>query len=294
MLRAGRRLIRQQGRDQQALTLGLKAVFFVFVVVVAVWLVRAVAMLLIGLLDVRRADTIRGQVLRLRRRQENDRGLVTHVAVDDGDTTHVRAWVPANPPPGLSQGRWVRAVVSPRLGFVRTLEMLPSASGGSAAPATAAVDRGAISLTSDGPGPPAPGLHAPEPATTVRSASRPPSLSSLDAAWLSQLVGVPLAADTEHGAGFVAQFSGPGAHLTATVAPSGMGSELFQQVARVPHIGRSAVQGVGDEAWWIMRSTLVARRGDDAVVVGARVKSLDGEQRLRIATEIAQRILNAA
>ena len=107
--------------------MGLKAAFFGFVVVVTVWLVRAIAMLIIGLLDVSRSETVEGQVLRLRRRTEQDNGVVTHVAVDDGTDDHVRAWIPATLPPGLLQGRWVRAVVSPRLGFVRSLELTSGA-----------------------------------------------------------------------------------------------------------------------------------------------------------------------
>ena len=94
-LRAGRRLIRQQDGDQRLLTLGLKAAFFGFIVVVTVLLVRAIAMLMIGLLDVSRSETVEGQVLRLRRRTEQDNGVVTHIAVDDGTDDHVRAWIPA-------------------------------------------------------------------------------------------------------------------------------------------------------------------------------------------------------
>ena len=68
---------------------------------------------------------------------------------------------------------------------------------------------------------------------------------------------------------------------------------MYQHAARSPRAARSAVEGIGDEALWIMRSSLVARRGDRTVTVAVRVKGLGSKERLHIATEIAKRILDS-
>lgn len=279
LLRAGRRLLDQQGGDQQALTLGLKAAFFVYVILVAGWLVRAVWMLVFGLLDVGRANTVEGRLLRLRRREENDSGVVTHVAVDDGTADHVRAWIPRTSPLGLVQGRHVRAVVSPRLGFVRSLEVIAASRTADHNTPTDASAPGRTRTIAAGP-------------AAIGHAVRPPF--SLDVGWASQLVGVPLGLGASEGdAGLVTRLEGEGAHIMVSLAPAGMGAEMYRQAARVPHMAQSAVEGVGDEALWIFRSTLVARRDDRVVTVVVRVKGLDGDRRLHIARELAERSLRS-
>lgn len=110
-------------RDQQVLVLVVGAVLVLLTVVLVAVTVRALTMLVFGLLDLGRARDVEGLVLRLRTRGSESK--TTFVAVDDGSADHLRAWVPRSLPAGLHQGCWVRVEVSPNLGFVRSLEVVP-------------------------------------------------------------------------------------------------------------------------------------------------------------------------
>jgi hypothetical protein len=109
--------------DQQALLLVVGAALLLVTVVLLAVTVRALTMLVLGGLDLGRARDVQGLVLRLRTR--GSKSKTTSVAVDDGSTDHLRAWVPRTLPAGLRQGCWVRVKVSPNLGFVRSLEVVP-------------------------------------------------------------------------------------------------------------------------------------------------------------------------
>jgi hypothetical protein len=70
---------------------------------------------------------VTGQVLRLRRFGSSDRRTY-HVAVDDGTSTRVRAWIVSPTVYGsLSEGDMVRAIVSPNLGYVHSIAVLTPA-----------------------------------------------------------------------------------------------------------------------------------------------------------------------
>ncbi|MGH9246288.1 MAG: DUF2207 family protein [Acidimicrobiales bacterium] len=100
-------------------------------VLAAVGLLAADALLLVGLgvSDVGRGEAIEGRVVRLRTRKDKDGKIVFHhVAVDTGTRDKIRAWKLWTAP-YVRQGAWVRAVVTPRLGFVRSLETVAPGSG---------------------------------------------------------------------------------------------------------------------------------------------------------------------
>jgi hypothetical protein len=106
-----------------------RAVLLAFVIgalIVGLLLAWGLARAVLGALDVRRERTIEGYVLR--RKDEHNKGTLIGVrlAVDDGRSDRVRAWRFTRSNVSritreLTAGRWIRATVSPRLGYVRTV-----------------------------------------------------------------------------------------------------------------------------------------------------------------------------
>jgi hypothetical protein len=88
--------------------------------IAAVWLVRSALMLGAAVPDLAARREVYGIVLRIRQHEKQP-----YLAVDDGTTDRIRAWL-VEPAvlngAGLAQGRFVRATVTPRLGHVYALE----------------------------------------------------------------------------------------------------------------------------------------------------------------------------
>jgi hypothetical protein len=108
--------------DNQAVVLGASIVVSVLAVTAAVIAVRALVMVVLGVMDVRRRRTVEGRVLRVRAFKGRNRTEVIHWAVDDGSADEIRAWVGGNR--SVWQGAQVRVVVTPRLGYVRSVEVV--------------------------------------------------------------------------------------------------------------------------------------------------------------------------
>jgi hypothetical protein len=109
--------------DQEQWTaLGVTLGLTLLAVGVAVVVLRALVMVVLGLADVRRARTIEGRVLRVRATKGPNNTTIIRWALDDGTRDEIRAW--AGGPIVPRQGAQVRAVVSPRLGYVRSVDVL--------------------------------------------------------------------------------------------------------------------------------------------------------------------------
>jgi Predicted membrane protein (DUF2207) len=77
--------------------------------------------------DLFRNKEVTGEIVRLRQSRLEADSRTRYVAVDDGTSSTVRAWV-VRPEiyAGLAQGQVVTAVVTPRLGYVRSIRPAPS------------------------------------------------------------------------------------------------------------------------------------------------------------------------
>jgi len=106
--------------DRRA-ALGVGVGILVLAVVAAVVAARSLWMLVLGVSDIGRARTIEGQVLRVRTRNERP-----YIAIDDGASDHIRAWVNASSSTA-TQGERVRAVIAAHVGYVRKLDSIGGA-----------------------------------------------------------------------------------------------------------------------------------------------------------------------
>jgi Predicted membrane protein (DUF2207) len=77
--------------------------------------------------DLFKSKEVTGEIVRLRQSRLEADSRTRYVAVDDGTSNTVRAWV-VRPEiyAGLAQGQVVTAVVTPRLGYVRSIRPAPS------------------------------------------------------------------------------------------------------------------------------------------------------------------------
>ena len=137
--------------ENQTAVLGITFALALAAVLGAFGALRALAMVVLGVADVGRGRTIDGRVLRLRDTRGPNKTTVTRWAVDDGSKDEIRAWAGGNCF-GVRQGAQVRAVVSPRLGYVRSVEVLDGF--------TIMVPPGASTSQALLPPPPSPGLGA--------------------------------------------------------------------------------------------------------------------------------------
>jgi hypothetical protein len=108
--------------DNQSVVLVATLVLSALACVAVVLALRALVMVVLGVTDVRRARTIEGRVLRVRATKGPNKTTIIRWAVDDGTSDEIRAWAGGAMVP--RQGAQVRAVVSPRLGYVRSIEVL--------------------------------------------------------------------------------------------------------------------------------------------------------------------------
>ncbi|MGH9184368.1 MAG: DUF2207 family protein [Acidimicrobiales bacterium] len=103
----------------------VSAVLAVLAVVPSLVIIRGLWLMLLALSDVGRGRAVEGVVVRVRRRQRGEDRWVTYVAVDDGTSDRIRAWIPRPVPNRLGQRSHVRAIVTPRTGYVRELDVVP-------------------------------------------------------------------------------------------------------------------------------------------------------------------------
>jgi hypothetical protein len=77
--------------------------------------------------DLLKSKEVTGEIVRLRQSRLEADSRTRYVAIDDGTSDTVRAWV-VRPEiyAGLAQGQVVTAVVTPRLGYVRSIRPAPS------------------------------------------------------------------------------------------------------------------------------------------------------------------------
>jgi hypothetical protein len=253
----------QDHRIAVAVGLGIAAVGFGLAVV----FLRGVWMLMIGLADLGRARWIEGRVLRVRTR--NNR---TYVAVDDGTATHVAAWVSTV---GGRQGTDVRIRVATHAGYVRQIDVTGA---GVAAP----LDGQAVGFAQQPAGEPLADLFS-------GPAAAHATPLTLDAAWVSSLVGVPL----ETAAG--ARLQGPHGLMVGGVLLDSGATAAFTLINQVPFLAHDHVEGLGDEAVKIRRiSGVAARAGDRGVLVFVRGGKLDDAKRYDAGEAIARWALSGS
>jgi hypothetical protein len=237
---------------------------------VAVW---ALVLLFVGFADLFDHVHRSGRALRVRTRGSSGRnGRPRHyVAVDDGSTNRIRAWR-LRSPMYVAQGDTVDAVVTRRVGYVRSLSIRADV-----------VVTGADSTTYASP------------------SVRPGHL--LDASVVAAAIGGPVTVDQDAvyaassntllaGTGAeVAAFSAADGNVVVTRVDSG-GDEWYRNsVDRLPTIVRHDVRGVGDEATTILGHTLVARRADCLVTVTVAVRRLDRDARAAAMAALARAVL---
>jgi hypothetical protein len=254
-------------------------------------------MTLVGLADlVTGRTTVEGRVLRRRDRSDDNR-VIWYLAVDDGTTDRVRAWRFHTHVPGR-QGDTVRGVVSQRLRHVADLEIVKTTSAtslaGTDAPTAATT---ASTATAPSPAATAPASSAAASAATAalagsdRTGARvaPPSLP--DGAAVSAAAGRTLT-----------RYLGSPAHPAALAG----GSAIYRagdghiQVVWVPAVAidvyrglpaglRHEVPGLGDEGYRRpVRRGVMARSGDDVVMVTPHLPGIDTGERDGIAVRVAR------
>src|SRR5262249_52363755 len=112
---------------------------------------------------------------------------------------------------------------------------------------------------------------------------------TLDPAWVSSLVGVPVHRE----AGTLLQ--GPNGLAIGGVTLATGAAAAFGLINKMPFVRHQAFDGVGDEAARIDRiSGLAARTGDRGVLVFVRGGTLDDDRRYGIAADIARQALSAS
>jgi hypothetical protein len=214
-----------------------------------------------------------GRVIRIRR--ESDEPAA--VAVDDGTQRRVRAWrVTPQIANGLAQGADVHVRYTPRLGCVLSREITEHAP----------VDPSAPVVATSGP------TGAGGPVT---------KLEGVDASWVSSVVGVPVHDTTDLrdsqlqlpvaiGPARVAMLGGDDG--TRVVLGRTEAVSDYQQLIRVlPKLLRRSVDGVGEEAVWLLQSMLLAHDGDTTGLVMVAVRDLDPDARLAAARQLATWLL---
>jgi hypothetical protein len=253
----------QDHRIAVAVGIGIAAVGFALAVV----FLRGIWMLAIGLADLGRARWLEGRVLRVRTRDKR-----TYVALDDGTATHVAAWVSTV---GGHQGTDVRIRVATHAGYVREIDTTGVGVSDS-------VDGQVDGFAQHPSGEPLADLFSGPAAANATPLT-------LDAAWVSSLVGVPL----ESAAG--ARLQGPHGLVVGGVLLAAGASAAFSVINQVSFVAHEHVEGLGDEAVKIRPiSGVAARVGDRGVLVFVRGGKLDDEKRYDAGEEIARWALSGS
>jgi hypothetical protein len=108
--------------ENQWIALGVTVGLMTLGVALVVGVLRALVMVVLGLSDLGRGRILEGRVLRVRATKGPNDTTIIRWALDDGTRDEIRAW--AGGPMVPRQGGQVRAVVSPRLGYVRAIDPL--------------------------------------------------------------------------------------------------------------------------------------------------------------------------
>jgi hypothetical protein len=224
------------------------------------------AMLVAGVGDlVRRRRNVEGRVLRIRERGDDEHRF-WHVAVDDGTSDRIRAWRMKSAP-HAHQGATVRARVSPWLGHVADLSLLPDDAG-------AAVSN-------------APGTAV---AAGTGTASAPPPLP--DAAAVAAAIGWPVHTATTAAAHPLAIDGASRTFLTndgGRIIAAWIPPAELEELRRMPASVATPITGVGKEAFHSSAGGgLVARVDGHVLMVAATLPALDDAQRDRVVVAVAQ------
>ncbi len=301
---------------------GIAVVLAVVTIAAAAVAVRGGAMVLVGLADLVSGRTeVEGRVLRRRERvtRSSDSGTkryVVHLAVDDGSEDRIRAWrfralVPGHP------GQTVRGRVSGRLRHVRDLEVVsppPEPVPATVAAGTVtAVDATTASAAAPPPaGRPVPGPTLPGgvPGPVAGIVSAVTAAGALAAAGGGDSAGPrvpppPLPTDEAVSAAAgrrLTRDAGAAPHPAALPGGSAIyraGAEGHVQVVWVPmavigvyrHLpaaARHELPGLGDEAYRArFGGGVMARRGDDVVMVTPHLPGVDAGERDEVARRVA-------
>jgi hypothetical protein len=258
-------LLKDATAQDRRVALGVGIGIAVIAFVIAVVALRGLWLLVLGIRDLGRGESIEGRVLRVRTRNQH-----TYIAVDDGTRDHISAWVTTNAP---RQGSDVRVKVATHVGYVRHVEVTGA---GIASPADAD------------------GAHAPTTGSPLADLFSGPAAAAatpltLDPAWVSSLVGV----EVRPTGGTLLQ--GPDGLAIGAVTIATGATAAFGLINRMPFVDHQPVPGVGDEAARIGQiKGLAARSGDRGVLVFVRGGRLDDDRRYQVAAEIARWALSGS
>jgi hypothetical protein len=254
-------LVKDASTTDRWVTPVVSVVLAAVVVVLAVFTVRGLWLIGLGIVDIGRARSVKGRVLRVRSRHQH-----TYMAVDDGTSDHVVAWVTTK---SAAQGSDVEVKVAGHVGFVRSVTVTSAP-----APEPSAETAGG-----------APGEASLADLFTGRVAAGATPVP-LDPEWVSSVVGAPVQA-----ADGVRLEGANGLAVGALNVPTGA-IKAFNIVSRLPAQAHEPMSDVGDESAWIAPiSACAARRGDRGVLVFARGGTLDDARRREVAATIARKLL---
>ena len=241
----------QDHRIALGVSIGIAVIGFVIAVIV----LRGMWLIVGGVADLGRSRAVEGHVLRVRTRNQH-----TYVAVDDGTKDHLAAWVTTR---GARQGTDVRVDVATHVGYVRHIEEI-----------------GADAVLT---------TETPLADLFVGPAAATATPLTLDPAWVSSLVGIPV----HPASGTLLQGPG-GLAIGAVTMPTGAVA-AFGMINKLPFVDREPVPGVGDEAARIDQiSAVAARSGDRGVLVFVRGGALPDGHRYQAASEIAKWALSGS
>ncbi len=283
-------------------------------------LLRALVMVAFAVPDLFTNRVVEGRVVRVRKTEKSKRP--TQVAIDDGTRSSVRAFSLRRFLPGLFRGNDVRVSVSPRLGFVRQVDVVKEGPGASEERASASSSDNAVASLAQFTGGGLLGMAlggivsalvrnaqqgggpAAEAGGDVVGAVKP--LAGIDAGAVSSIVGSTVRPDDAVGAqgdpsqwlvgvaGPVerAAFVGDGPDEPRVVVLRWSASDAYQRVSgALPAALRRPLAGVGDEAFWFAKHLLVARSGDQASAVVLGFWTRDEDERRDAAAALAGRLL---
>lgn len=274
--------------------------------------VRGAALTLAGLADLVTPRTaVEGRVLRFRDRSSDD-DVAVYVAVDDGTTDRVRAWL-LRTRVAAPQGATAQARVTRWLRHVSDLRVVRTAGAGTTGAVTAGASDVAAAVSGAAAAPPAqvmaamigaaqaahrgdaddPAIPAAAVATdaTIRDAGTPPPPLPSDEA-VSAALGRPVVRDAGAAAHPAAE---PGGSALYRV-PDGHG---VVQLAWVPEVAigvyralpperQRTVPGLGDEAYRARAGgALMARRGARVLMATVHVPDLSDQARDEVASRVA-------
>jgi hypothetical protein len=238
-----------------------------------------------GLADLASRRDVEGMVLRARKFDDR-----CYVAVDEGRARKLWAWrVRPEIYSGLSEHAGVTGRVSDHLGYVWRLVPVTAPSptprepvAGSAGVAVGPRGSGL------GSGPAAP-TACPIDAATVRSVTGCDleQLSEGDAVGLRALAG---RARLVEGAEYGAQGVG---HVMVGVVEGSALDGLFGPLGWVPHRLRREVPGVGEEAFWLAGTTLIARKEGRTAIAVVALHHAPADRRLEMARALILPLLGA-